>query len=141
MRSVVRAPLVSASWSDVALIASPRDPPARIIKGVADQVITELGRRDELLDLAKALEEVALQDEFFVERKLYPNVDFYSGLIYRAMGFPTDMFTVLFAMGRLPGWIAHWKEMMEDEKTKIGRPRQIYIGPTARDYVPVAERD
>jgi citrate synthase len=117
------------------------DPRARIIKGVADQVITELGRRDELLDLAKALEEVALQDEFFVERKLYPNVDFYSGLIYRAMGFPTDMFTVLFAMGRLPGWIAHWKEMMEDEKTKIGRPRQIYIGPTARDYVPVAERD
>jgi citrate synthase len=117
------------------------DPRARIIKEVADQVINELGQRDELLDLAKALEEVALQDEYFVERKLYPNVDFYSGLIYRAMGFPTDMFTVLFAMGRLPGWIAHWKEMMEDKKTKIGRPRQVYIGPTARDYVPVAERD
>ena len=117
------------------------DPRARIIKDVADQVITELGRRDELLDLAKELEEVALQDEFFVERKLYPNVDFYSGLIYRAMGFPTDMFTVLFAMGRLPGWIAHWKEMMGDKRTKIGRPRQIYVGPTARDYVPIAERD
>jgi citrate synthase len=117
------------------------DPRARIIKDVADQVIDELGRRDELLDLAKALEEVALQDEFFVERKLYPNVDFYSGLMYRAMGFPTDMFTVLFAMGRLPGWIAHWKEMMEDQKTKIGRPRQIYVGPTARDYVPISERD
>jgi citrate synthase len=117
------------------------DPRARIIKGVADQVITELGRRDELLDLAKELEEVALQDDYFVERRLYPNVDFYSGLIYRAMGFPTDMFTVLFAMGRLPGWIAHWKEMMEDQKTKIGRPRQVYVGPTARDYVPIAERD
>jgi citrate synthase len=117
------------------------DPRARIIKDVADQVIDELGQTDELLDLAKALEEVALQDEYFVERKLYPNVDFYSGLIYRAMGFPTNMFTVLFAMGRLPGWIAHWKEMMEDSKTKIGRPRQIYVGPTARDYVPVAERD
>jgi len=116
------------------------DPRARIIKGVADQVITELGQRDELLDLAKGLEEVALQDEYFVERKLYPNVDFYSGLMYRAMGFPTNMFTVLFAMGRLPGWIAHWKEMMEDRRTKIGRPRQIYVGRTARDYVAIAER-
>jgi len=116
------------------------DPRARIIKDVADQVIAELGRPDDLLDLAKRLEEVAIADEYFVERKLYPNVDFYSGLIYRAMGFPTDMFTVLFAMGRLPGWIAHWKEMMESPKTKIGRPRQIYVGPTERHYVPVGDR-
>jgi len=116
------------------------DPRARIIKDVADDVIAELGRKDELLDLAKRLEDVAIDDEYFTERKLYPNVDFYSGLIYRAMGFPTDMFTVLFSMGRLPGWIAHWKEMMEDPKTKIGRPRQIYIGPTERHYVPVADR-
>jgi citrate synthase len=117
------------------------DPRARIIKDVADQVISELGHTDELLDLAKRLEDVALNDEYFIEHKLYPNVDFYSGLIYRAMGFPTDMFTVLFAMGRLPGWIAHWKEMMESTKTKIGRPRQIYVGPTERHYVPVADRD
>ena len=86
------------------------------------------------------LEEVALTDEYFIERKLYPNVDFYSGLIYRAMGFPTDMFPVLFAIGRLPGWIAHWKEMIESPKTKIGRPRQIYTGPTERTYVPIDER-
>jgi len=117
------------------------DPRARIIKGLADQVLAELGSADELMDLALRLEEVALNDEFFVERRLYPNVDFYSGLIYRAMGFPTNMFTVLFAMGRLPGWIAHWKEMTEDPRTKIGRPRQIYTGPTRRDYVPVAQRD
>jgi citrate synthase len=116
------------------------DPRARIIKDVADQVIDELGHHDDLLDLAKRLEEVAIADEYFVERKLYPNVDFYSGLIYRAMGFPTDMFTVLFSMGRLPGWIAHWKEMMESPKTKIGRPRQIYVGPTERHYVPIADR-
>ncbi|MBM3692530.1 MAG: citrate synthase [Actinobacteria bacterium] len=117
------------------------DPRARIIKGLADQVLAELDSADELMDLALRLEEVALNDEFFVERRLYPNVDFYSGLIYRAMGFPTNMFTVLFAMGRLPGWIAHWKEMTEDPRTKIGRPRQIYTGPTQRDYVPVAQRD
>jgi citrate synthase len=116
------------------------DPRARIIKGLADQVLAELDSADELMDLALRLEEVALNDEFFVERRLYPNVDFYSGLIYRAMGFPTNMFTVLFAMGRLPGWIAHWKEMTEDPRTKIGRPRQIYTGPTRRDYVPVAQR-
>jgi citrate synthase len=116
------------------------DPRARIIKEASDQVIGELGQVDELLDLALQLEEVALNDEYFIERKLYPNVDFYSGLIYRAMGFPTQMFPVLFAMGRLPGWIAHWKEMMESPKTKIGRPRQIYIGPTERDWVPVDER-
>ena len=117
------------------------DPRAKIIKGLADHVLAELDGGDELMDLALALEDVALNDDFFVERKLYPNVDFYSGLIYRAMGFPTNMFTVLFAMGRLPGWIAHWKEMMEDPKTKIGRPRQIYTGPTLRDYVDVEQRD
>jgi citrate synthase len=117
------------------------DPRAKIIKGLADHVLAELDGGDELMDLALALEEVALNDDFFVERRLYPNVDFYSGLIYRAMGFPTNMFTVLFAMGRLPGWIAHWKEMMEDPKTKIGRPRQIYTGPPLRDYVDVEQRD
>jgi citrate synthase len=117
------------------------DPRARIIKGIADQVLAELGKADELMDIALKLEDVALNDDYFIERKLYPNVDFYSGLIYRAMGFPTDMFTVLFAMGRLPGWIAHWKEMMESPKTKIGRPRQIYTGPTEHPYVPVEQRD
>jgi citrate synthase len=116
------------------------DPRARILKSIADELIDEMGQRDDLLDLAKQLEEVALADEYFIERKLYPNVDFYSGLIYRAMGFPTDMFTVLFAMGRLPGWLAHWKEMIESPKTKIGRPRQVYTGATERDYVPVADR-
>ena len=116
------------------------DPRARILRSAADVVLSELNRRDELLDLAKRLEEVALQDDFFVERKLYPNVDFYSGLIYRAMGFPTDMFPVLFAIGRLPGWIGHWKEMMESPKTKIGRPRQIYTGPTERKYVAIEDR-
>jgi citrate synthase len=116
------------------------DPRARILKSTADDLISELHRRDDLLDLALALEDVALSDEFFIERKLYPNVDFYSGLIYRAMGFPTEMFPVLFAMGRLPGWIAHWKEMNESPKTKIGRPRQIYTGPTERPYVPIHER-
>jgi len=116
------------------------DPRARILKDIAAKVISELGGGDELLDLAHRLEEVALADEFFVERKLYPNVDFYSGLIYRAMGFPTKMFPVLFAMGRLPGWIAHWKEMLESPRTKIGRPRQIYTGPTERKYVPIDQR-
>ncbi|MEP6625655.1 MAG: citrate synthase, partial [Acidimicrobiia bacterium] len=113
------------------------DPRARILADTVDRVIGELDGRDELLDIARRLEEVALTDPYFIDRKLYPNVDFYSGLIYRAMGFPTEMFTVLFAMGRLPGWIAHWKEMMESPKTKIGRPRQVYTGPAARDYVPV----
>jgi citrate synthase len=116
------------------------DPRARILKETCDDVLTELGRRDHLLDLALALEEVALTDDYFIERKLYPNVDFYSGLIYRAMGFPTEMFTVLFAIGRLPGWIAHWKEMMESPVTKIGRPRQIYVGSTKRPYVSIEER-
>ncbi len=116
------------------------DPRARVLSATAERVIGELGRRDELLDIARRLEEVALTDPFFVERKLYPNVDFYSGLIYRAMGFPEKMFTVLFAMGRLPGWIAHWKEMSESPKTKIGRPRQIYTGPTETRYVPIDQR-
>ena len=116
------------------------DPRARVLSATAERVIAELGRRDELLDIARRLEEVALTDPFFVERKLYPNVDFYSGLIYRAMGFPEKMFTVLFAMGRLPGWIAHWKEMSESPKTKIGRPRQIYTGPTETRYVPIDRR-
>ena len=116
------------------------DPRARILKTIADELIDEMGQTDELLDLAKQLEDVALADEYFIERKLYPNVDFYSGLIYRAMGFPTDMFTVLFAMGRLPGWLAHWKEMIESPATKIGRPRQIYTGPTEQPYVPIEQR-
>ncbi|MGZ6899333.1 MAG: citrate synthase [Acidimicrobiia bacterium] len=116
------------------------DPRARILASTAEAVIGELGRRDALLDLARRLEEVALTDPYFIDRKLYPNVDFYSGLIYRAMGFPTKMFTVLFAMGRLPGWIAHWKEMMESPKTKIGRPRQIYTGPPETHYVPIEQR-
>jgi citrate synthase len=116
------------------------DPRARILKETCDAVLTELDRKDELLDIALELESVALSDEYFIERKLYPNVDFYSGLIYRAMGFPTRMFTVLFAIGRLPGWLAHWKEMNEDRSTKIGRPRQIYVGPTKRPYVPIDER-
>ncbi len=116
------------------------DPRARILAATAEAVIGELAGHDELLDLARRLEEVALTDPYFVDRKLYPNVDFYSGLIYRAMGFPTEMFTVLFAMGRLPGWIAHWKEMMESDRTKIGRPRQIYTGPTETQYVPIDQR-
>jgi len=116
------------------------DPRAKIIKAAADKVLAKLGKKDPLLDIAKSLEEAALKDSYFVERKLYPNVDFYSGIIYRAMGFPTNMFTVLFALGRLPGWIAHWKEMMEDPTTKIARPRQIYTGPTVRDYVPMEKR-
>ncbi len=116
------------------------DPRAKLIKAAADKVLTKLGKKDPLLDIAMSLEEAALKDSYFVERKLYPNVDFYSGIIYRAMGFPINMFTVLFALGRLPGWIAHWKEMVEDPTTKIARPRQIYTGPTVRDYVPLEKR-
>jgi citrate synthase len=116
------------------------DPRAKIIKTAADSVLAKLGINDPLLDIAKGLEEAALRDSYFVERKLYPNVDFYSGIIYRALGFPTNMFTVLFALGRLPGWIAHWKEMMEDPTTKISRPRQIYTGPTLQPYVPLDQR-
>jgi len=116
------------------------DPRAKIIKAAADKVLAKLGKADALLDIAKALEESALRDSYFVERKLYTNVDFYSGIIYRAMGFPTNTFTVLFALGRLPGWIAHWKEMIEDPTTKIARPRQIYTGPTELNYVPIEKR-
>jgi len=116
------------------------DPRAKIIKVAADTVLGKLGIKDPLLEIAKGLEEAALRDSYFVERKLYPNVDFYSGIIYRALGFPTNMFTVLFALGRLPGWIAHWKEMMDDPNTKIARPRQIYTGPTLCDYVPLEHR-
>ncbi|RZS40966.1 citrate synthase [Herbihabitans rhizosphaerae] len=116
------------------------DPRAAIIKKTADEILSKMGASDELLDIAKTLEEIALGDDYFVERKLYPNVDFYTGLIYRAMGFPTKFFTVLFALGRLPGWIAHWREMMSDPATKIGRPRQVYIGQTERDYVSVENR-
>ncbi|HEY7135911.1 MAG TPA: citrate/2-methylcitrate synthase, partial [Acidimicrobiia bacterium] len=116
------------------------DPRAAVVKKATGKVLEALGKSDPLLEIAKRLEEAALQDSYFVERKLYPNVDFYSGLIYRAMGFPTQMFPVLFAIGRLPGWIAHWKEMMEDPRTKIGRPRQIYTGATERPYVPLDQR-
>ena len=116
------------------------DPRARIVKEQADKILGKLGGDDELLDIAKALEEVALTDDYFVERKLYPNVDFYTGVIYRAMGFPTRMFTVLFSVGRLPGWIAHWREMHEDGSGKIGRPRQIYTGYTERDYSDMGKR-
>jgi len=116
------------------------DPRARILKGTAERVLKDLGQKDSLFDIALELEHVALTDEYFIERKLYPNVDFYSGLIYRAMGFPTNMFPVLFAIGRLPGWLAHWKEGHENVKTKIGRPRQIYTGPTERKYVPIEQR-
>jgi citrate synthase len=116
------------------------DPRAAIVKESAYEVLEALGKRDQLLDLALELEQTALADDYFVERKLYPNVDFYTGLIYRAMGFPTRMFTVLFAIGRLPGWIAQWHEMINDKATKIGRPRQIYIGETERPYVPVGKR-
>jgi citrate synthase len=116
------------------------DPRAAIIKKTADEILAKLGGDDELLEIAKKLEEVALADEYFVSRKLYPNVDFYTGLIYRAMGFPTKFFTVLFALGRLPGWIAHWREMIQDPATKIGRPRQIYVGPAERDFLTMDKR-
>jgi citrate synthase len=116
------------------------DPRAKIIKKAADQVLGQLKVKDPLLDIAKELEETALEDPYFVERKLYPNVDFYSGIIYRALGIPVNMFTVMFAIGRLPGWMAHWWEMNRSPQARIGRPRQIYTGPTIRDYLPVAKR-
>jgi citrate synthase len=115
------------------------DPRSRILKKAADEVLRELGVRDPLLEIAQGLEEVALRDDYFVEKKLYPNVDFYSGILYRAMGIPTEMFTVMFALGRLPGWIAHWKEMRE-QGSRINRPRQIYTGPTKTSWVPVDQR-
>ena len=110
------------------------DPRARLVKESADEVLAALGVQDDLLDIAKELEAVALADDYFIERKLYPNVDFYTGVIYKAMGFPARMFTVLFAIGRLPGWIAHWREMNEDPATKIGRPQQLYVGSPRRDW-------
>jgi citrate synthase len=116
------------------------DPRASIIKETADGVLNQLGVDDPLLDLARRLEEIALADDYFVQRRLYPNVDFYTGLIYKAMGFPSRMFTVLFALGRLPGWIAQWRELMADSDTKIGRPRQIYIGEPERAYAPILQR-
>jgi citrate synthase len=115
------------------------DPRAKIIKAACDRTLARLGVKDSLLEIALELEEAALSDPYFIERKLYPNVDFYSGIIYRALGIPTNMFTVMFALGRLPGWIAHWKEMTESG-AKIGRPRQIYTGPTEANYIPLDQR-
>jgi len=116
------------------------DPRARIIKKAAEDVLDQMGVDDPILDLARRLEEVALSDDYFVERKLYPNVDFYSGIIYRAIGFPTDMFTVLFALGRLPGWLAQWRELAADPESRIFRPRQVYTGAARRDVVPIDQR-
>ncbi|MDQ1602087.1 MAG: citrate synthase [Actinomycetota bacterium] len=116
------------------------DPRAAIVKKATTEVLEKLGVDDPLLDIAMRLEDVALSDDYFVSRKLYPNVDFYTGVIYKAMGFPTPMFTVLFALGRLPGWIAQWREMIEDPATKIGRPRQVYVGSAERDYVAAGQR-
>jgi citrate synthase len=116
------------------------DPRAKIIKKACDDVLGTMGRQDPLLDLAKRLEEVALRDSYFVERKLYPNVDFYSGIILRAIGIPVDMFTVIFAIGRMPGWIANWREVHLDTSGRIYRPRQVYTGATQRSYVPMEQR-
>jgi citrate synthase len=116
------------------------DPRAKIIKEYCDRYLDHLGIHDPLLDIARRLEEAALKDSYFVDRKLYPNVDFYSGIIYRAMGIPTNMFTVMFAIGRLPGWLAHWKEMVESPDNRIGRPRQIYTGELEHDYISLSER-
>jgi citrate synthase len=115
------------------------DPRAKIIKVACDNVLNKLGVNDPLLDIAKQLEEIALKDDYFIERKLYPNVDFYSGIIYKALGFPTQMFTVLFALGRLPGWIAQWKEM-RDNNEPISRPRQIYVGEPLRSFINLSDR-
>jgi citrate synthase len=115
------------------------DPRAKLIKQVADDVFEQTGLNPKL-EIALELERIALEDDYFVQRKLYPNVDFYSGLIYQAMGYPTDYFTVLFAIGRLPGWIAQWEEMLADPEQKIARPRQVYVGEGERAYVPLAER-
>ena len=116
------------------------DPRARLLKAYTKDVLERVGLEDPLLEIANHLETAALEDDYFIDRRLYPNVDFYSGIIYRALGFPTRMFTVLFALGRLPGWIAHWKEMNQDPDTRIGRPRQIYIGEPEREFVPIEER-
>jgi citrate synthase len=116
------------------------DPRALILKEACDETLKVLKVDDPLLDIAREIEEIALNDQYFIERNLYPNVDFYSGIIYRAIGIPTNMFTVMFALGRLPGWIAHWKEMQEDPLRRIGRPRQVYIGPRRRPFVPIEQR-
>jgi citrate synthase len=117
------------------------DPRATILKKAADEVLSTLGVRDPLLDIAKELEQVALRDSYFIDKKLYPNVDFYSGIIYRAIGIPSEMFTVMFALGRLPGWIAQWKEAIDDPSTRINRPRQIYTGPAKRDFISIEQRE
>jgi citrate synthase len=116
------------------------DPRARITKRICDELLPKLAISDPLLDIALELEHAALKDDYFIERKLYPNVDFYSGIIYRAIGIPTNMLTVMFAMGRLPGWIAHWRETAEGDNWKIWRPRQIYVGPHKKKFVPVEKR-
>jgi citrate synthase len=116
------------------------DPRAAIVKKAAETVLSTMEKPDPLLEIAFKLEEIALADDYFVSRKLYPNVDFYTGLIYKALGFPTKMFTVLFALGRLPGWIAQWAEMMGDPTTKIGRPRQLYTGAPERDFTAIDKR-
>jgi citrate synthase len=117
------------------------DPRARIAKDIADSLFVSLHISDELLDIAKELEAIALEDEYFIERKLYPNVDFYTGIIYRTMGIPTNMSTVMFAIGRLPGWIAQWRETFNACDGKIYRPRQIYIGPSYLKYLPIEKRE
>jgi citrate synthase len=116
------------------------DPRAKIFGKAAERVLKALGRQDPLLDIARTLEQAALEDEYFIERKLYPNVDFYSGIVLKAIGIPVEMFTVLFAIGRMPGWIANWKEIAESSQ-RIHRPRQIYVGPHQRDYVAIEDRD
>jgi citrate synthase len=116
------------------------DPRAKIMQTTCNEVLAETGASDDLFEVAKELERIALHDEYFIEKKLYPNIDFYSGITIKAMGFPTSMFTVLFAIARTVGWIAQWKEMIEDPSQKIGRPRQLYTGDTHRDYVPIGKR-
>ena len=116
------------------------DPRAKILKVVCDRGLNKLGVNDPLLEIALKLEKTALSDDYFIERKLYPTLDFYTGIIYRAIGIPVNMFTVMFALGRVPGWIAQWKEMHEDPKQKIARPRQLYVGQSERSYKPIAER-
>ena len=117
------------------------DPRAKIIRTMCHKVLEKLGKQDDpLLELALKLEEIALKDSYFVEKKLYPNVDFYSGIIYKALGIPTNMFTVMFAIARCVGWVAHWREMLSDPEMRIGRPRQIYTGAPARDYSAIAKR-
>ena len=116
------------------------DPRATILRKMAEQVLNELGISDPLLDIARNLEKIALEDDYFVSRKLYPNVDFYSGILYRAMGIPTNMFTVMFALGRLPGWLSHWREQRDEDTSRIYRPRQVYTGATIRNYIPLAQR-